>query len=101
MHNVKLSETRLVYKHNPAPISGDDTIWRDKSGQAFNTQMIPDTPEDLEAVKAEGWTAYPTVPAPKVEAPADDSKDAGGAGQEGVAAVKGKKKGADDSKGAG
>lgn len=98
MHNVKLSETRLVYKHDPAPISGDDTIWRDKSGQAFKTQMIPDTPEDLEAVKAEGWTAYPTVPAPKVEVSADGSKDAG---QEGTAAVKGKKKPADDSKDAG
>lgn len=99
MHNgIKPSETRLVYKHNPAPISGDDTIWRNKDGQAFNTQVIPDTPEDLEAVKAEGWTAYPTVPAPKVEAPAYDSKDAG---QEVTAVAKGKKKGADDSKDAG
>lgn len=100
MHNgIKPSETRLVYKHNPAPIAGDDTIWRNKDSQAFNTQVIPDTPEDLEAVKAEGWTAYPTVPAPKVEAPVDDSKDAG-ANLEG-AAVKSKKKGVDDSKDAG
>lgn len=93
MHNgIKPSETRLVYKHNPAPIAGDDTIWRNKDGQAFNTQVIPDTPEDLEAVKAEGWTSYPTVPAPKPTA-----DDAGNAGQDG--AGKGKKKPAADDAG--
>ena len=77
MINVKPSQTRLVYRHVATPIAGDHTVWRDKDGQAFNTQVIPDTPEDLESVKAEGWTAYPTVPAPKVEAPAADTESAG------------------------
>lgn len=75
--NIKPSQTRLVYRHVATPIAGDHTVWRDKDGQAFNTQVIPDTPEDLEFVKAEGWTTYPTVPAPKVEAPAADSENAG------------------------
>lgn len=100
MINAKPSQTRLVYRHVATPIAGDHTVWRDKDGQAFNTQVIPDTPEDLEFVKAEGWTTYPTVPAPKVEAPADDSKDAGGAGQEGAGSKK-KKAPAADSENAG